>query len=488
MKSLLSKDARGSAVLPFVIVVPFLILITTYYMNLTVSSFRLARGDQLQTHAQFATDAGVDISLREINLNGDWTGTSEMDESDVNDEVELHNNGNIRTTYETTVESPDDDNKIIVSTGRSYFPASSEEPSSTITVRIGLRPVRAGEFSVVSGVGGLFMSNSSKIVGGAVLINGSIDMRNSAQIGLSTNPVTVDVAHQNCPVSPDSTYPQLCDSGENGEPVSIQHPAQIFGTVKANNQTDGSRMSSLGLVSPLCLLPSTEINCVDPLDLPNHNRSEQKTNVTNPSGSNDSYHKNCESNNTTRLWPARLKINGDVTIGRSCKIILEGDVWITGSLTVENSGQIVPSDSISLGGQNTVDENMPTIMVDGASGVVVRNSAELASNTNEIGMKVVTYWSNASCSPDCGDVTGSDLYSSQNERTIVMQNNTQAPNTMLYARWSQVELANGGSIGAVVGQTVRLSNSATITFGTPVTGAEGSSFWIINDYRRIFNP
>lgn len=466
MKLFDTNQSSGSALVTLIIVMPFLMLITALYMELTMSSFRLAGRDQLRTHAQLATDAGIDAALQEINIDNTWTGTT--------GQVEMHNDGQVRTTYEVSVTAVDDDSKIVTSIGRSYKPAGSSTPESTITINADLRAVRSGQYSVVSGVGGLLMQNSAKIIGGDVLINGEIEMQNSAQIGLSTSPVNVEVAHQNCPNPADATYPRLCATGENGEPITISNLAHIYGTVLANNQTTTTGMSNPGL---------TASSGVAAQPLPGHARDTQKSNVTTISS--DIFYTDCDNNSETRIWPGRLKIEGDVSIKKGCEIILEGDVWITGRLTIQNSARIRTANNIVLGGQNTVNAELPTIMVDGSAGVLVQNSGGLLSNTTDVGMQVITYWSRASCSPDCSDVTGVDLNSSRNDRTILLQNSAEAPNSILYARWTQLELSNGGSIGAVIGQTVRLTNSAAVTFGVSASGG-GNTFWVIDGYRRIF--
>jgi hypothetical protein len=455
---------NGSVLLAIILMLPFLILIAALYTELTVSSLHLARQDQMQTHAQIAADSGIDQAMQEINQNENWTGTGA--------EVELQPlTDNVRTTYETTLTDIDDQHKTLTSVGRTY--QSSATPASTITIEVNLRAVESGQYSIVTGVGGLYMSNSSKILGGDVLINGELAMQNSAQIGLSTNSVTVEVAHQNCPDPPDGTYPRLCASGENGEPISISNSAHIYGNISANNQVDDSGMSAPGLIAS---------SGIEAQPLPEHDRAAQQANVSTTTS--DNYYTDCDANNVTRTWPGRLKIEGDVSIKKSCTIILEGDVWITGRLTLQNSARIVVSNSISLGGQNTVDAELPTIMVDGSAGIVMQNSAELISNSSDVGTKMITYWSRASCSPDCADVTGQDLYDTREDRTILLQNSANAPNSLLYARWSQAEISNGGDIGAIVGQTVRLSNSATITFGTSASGG-GEKFWVIDNIRRL---
>ena len=460
------KNQSGSILLSIIITLPFIILIAALYTELTISGLGIAKRDQSRTHAQLATDAGIDAGMEQINTVNNWPGSVSQ--------VEVHNDGKVKTTYQTSVVN-DGSNKSLISTGRTFRPATASQSESDVTVTVKLREIKAGQYSVVSGVGGLFMQNSAKILGGDVFINGEISMQNSAQIGLTTNPVNVRVAHQNCPNPATASYPRLCATGENGQPISITNPANIYGSVYTNNQTNGNRMTNPGLVAS---------SGVTAQPLPTHNRTQQKANITTTTGS--SYYTSCSANNTTRNWPSRLKIVGDVTIEKSCNIILEGDVWITGNLTLKNSATITTANGITLGDSNTVDADQPTIMVDGSAGVVLQQSGSLLSNNNSLGMQVITYASRATCSPDCSDVTGVDLYNSRNDKTIQLQNSAQAPNSILYARWTQAEMANGGAIGAVIGQTIRLSNSASITFGAS-TGAEGASYWVIDNYRRTFN-
>jgi len=107
---LTSNNQNGSVILPIIVILPFLILIATYYMNLSVSSFKVAVRDQFHTYAQFASDAGIDFGLQEINQDSSWTGTGS--------ETELYNNGKVRTTYEVTVTDNNPDSKTLTATGR----------------------------------------------------------------------------------------------------------------------------------------------------------------------------------------------------------------------------------------------------------------------------------------------------------------------------------------------------------------------------------
>lgn len=453
------SQQSGSILLAFVLMLPFLILIATYYIDLTVSSNSLARQGQMQTHAQLVADAGIDAGMRELNTNSSWNGTA--------GEVELQNENGVRTTYELDLINNNETEKTLISTGRSYR-TTDNNLIADITIEAKLRPVTSGEYSVVSGVGGLEMSNSAKILGGDVLINGKVSLTNSAQIGLSTSPVNLEVAHQSCPIPPDANYPRICNPDENGEPISLNNSARIYGDVKANNQVDGSGMSNPGL---------TASSGVVAQPLPTHDRAAQIAEI-NAADAADSPNAisgssaGCSSGNKT--WPANLKINGNVNISNSCRVTVQGNVWISGNLSVTNSSRMIVADSLG--------NNRPVIMVDGNSGASFSNSSILQSNSNDTGFMVITYKSDASCSPDCTDVTGPDLYNSQNDSTITLTNSASGPNTIFYARWTKVNISNSGQLGALVGETVKISNSGTITFGAS-TGT-GSSFWVIDSVRR----
>jgi hypothetical protein len=325
-----------------------------------------------------------------------------------------------------------------------------------------LRPVTSGEYSVVSGAGGLKMKNSAKILGGDVKINGEVFMENTSQIGLSTGPVNLEVAQQNCPEPANATYPRLCNLGESGQAIEMHNTSRIYGDVKANNQTNSypTRMTNPGL---------TASSGVTIQPLPPYDRDAQKAAVASTQTGAAA-----ECSSGSKTWPANLKITGDVTVSNTCKVTVSGDVWITGKLTVQNSAQLIVADSVG--------STKPNIMVDDHL-AKFQNSARLQSNASNTGFQIINYWSTASCSPDCADVTGIDLYNSRNQATVELSNSASGPNTVFYARWSRVLMSNSGQLGAIVGQTVELTNTATITFGTS-SGVGGTTYWVVDGYRR----
>ena len=70
-------DQKGTVLVSIIILFPFLIFLTVSFLTLTMSSFSVAKKDQLRTHAQFSADAGVDYALFEINEDDSWVGTAQ---------------------------------------------------------------------------------------------------------------------------------------------------------------------------------------------------------------------------------------------------------------------------------------------------------------------------------------------------------------------------------------------------------------------------
>ncbi|HSW85364.1 MAG TPA: hypothetical protein VLF79_01975 [Candidatus Saccharimonadales bacterium] len=449
----LKNNQKGSILLIFIITLPFLILISIYYMRLSLTSFQVARFDQLHTEAQLTADAGADYAIEQLSQDNSWTGTTS--------DIQVHNANNVKTKFSASV-SGNSSSKTISVTGKTYWPSSRSTPARTVSIYIDLYPVVAQSFSVISGEGGLLMSNSSKIVGGDVFINGQINMSNSSQIGLSTSPATVEVADQACPQPADVTYPRVCNTGEGGQPITLNNTAHIYAAVKATNQTNGTGMSNTGLVANSTVAPQA---------LPTYDRASQKAAIAHTLTGTSA---TCNGSQT-QVWQANTKITGNVTISDKCKVTIQGNIWITGNLSIKNSATMIVD--------NGLGTSMPVVMVDGSGGAVFNNSAMLQSNASNTGFEIITFYSTASCSPDCSSVTGVNLSNSRSISTIIIDNTATAPNTIFYSYWTQVEVKNSGQLGAIIGQTVNLSNTGTITFGTS-TSLGGDTTWVVKGYRR----
>jgi hypothetical protein len=459
-----TRPQDGFSIVPMILIfmIAFLAIGATT-LTLVTTNYSVAKTDDHLTHAQLAADAGADAAIQAINLDSTWSGTLTP--------TVFMNAGGVTTTYESTVThgATDSEPKTIDVTGRTFIATAPTKPKAERKIRVVVRGVGGGGmYSVVTGVGGLVMSNSSIITDGDVYVNGGITMSNTAQIGQASRSINVTVANVRCPLNTsDPTYPRPCAANENNNPIIMNNSSKIYGTVKAAHQTIGTRMSNPGLVA----------GTPPPAPLPFHDREAQKTAVTvTRTGANTDA--GCNSNGAVRTWAANTKITGNVALKHKCTIVVQGNVWITGNLTFGNQAVMKVADGLT---------TPPVIMIDGAGGLNIKNATTLQSNSAGKGFRVITYWSATACSPDCTDVKGSDFQNSKGVTTILLDNSASGPNTEFYARWSAVTVGNAGNIGAVAGQTVNLTNSAAIQFGASVTGVPTvPSTWVVQSYRRMY--
>ena len=246
--------------------------------------------------------------------------------------------------------------------------------------------------------------------------------------------------------------------------------AKIYADVRATNQTTSTKMSKPGLIPNQTVAPTA---------MPNYDRQYQKDHVDETISSSAAA---CSGGSKT--WQANTKITGNVTVSNGCTVTINGNVWITGRLNVNNNATIKVADSLGA--------TSPVIMVDGATSghnyaMTINNNGILKPNSSGTGMMIITYWSAASCSPDCTDVTGTDLANSQTVQTVDLSNNGSASKSILYARWSLASIDNNGTLGAVAGQTVQLSNNAVINFTSSVPGSDNqTSTWTKRGYMRVY--
>jgi hypothetical protein len=217
----------------------------------------------------------------------------------------------------------------------------------------------------------------------------------------------------------------------------------------------------------------------DPVTLPPFDRGAFKSAV-NGSGQTmtGAQASTCTGNQVN--WPANVKITGDVTTPNNCKVIINGNVWITGNLILRNNANLAVQDSVGT--------TLPEIVVDGSGGITISNNGTVVPNASNTGVEMLAFWSAAPCSPDCGSVSGTNLYTSQNTQTIDLSNNGAAPSSVLYAYWSKLRISNNGAIGAVAGQTVELSQNAVINFTASVPDSDNrQTTWVKRGYMRVYN-
>jgi hypothetical protein len=369
----------GSLLVLIVFISVMLVTIT----STAIANFQSSIKENTRVNAQFAADSGLDRAIHEINQDGTYTGTAGLGPSG-SDEIELLNDttNNIRSTYEVTItDGSADDKKIVRSVGRTYKPATDTTPTSTRIFEVEIINLVASNTSIVTGVGGLVMSNSSKIIDGSVYANGEIYMDGTSQIGTSTNPLSTFVANMVCPIPADATYPQLCGPGENNNPIHINSPNSfLYGLVNANYQSDDTNM--INVDDPGNSSIQTSSGVLEQA-LPVHDRAAMLAALpyANPEDSSvgtPSSSANCTTNGGTEIWGGTSgegeKIKGDVIVSNKCTVEIRGPVWITGSLNMRNQGKIVVADSLGT--------TRPDIMIDGQDGLEMNQSSEFVQNSS----------------------------------------------------------------------------------------------------------
>ncbi len=416
------------------------------------------------TNALMVAEAGIEQTLNQINQDESFGGYSTQQE--------FFNNANQgRGAFVTTITDAADSNaKYITSTGYIYRQNQTTDPMSKRSIKVTIVGTSSSGYSVHTGPGGLILNGSANITNADVYVNGSIDLNGSSKIGTYDQPLDVKAAYQSCPTGsdPGSTYPTTCTSGQ---PITMDYSTKIYGTVCATGQTSvGSNnniqggSSGQGLVAG-CTAP--------PVSQPAYDRQAQIDSVsTTAAGNNNSYV--CQQFPFNRTWPANLKLTGNVTIGGSCNIVVEGNVYITGDLNITGAASITVAESAGA--------TRPVIMVDGK--ITLGGSGQLIANSQGTGLHFISYKSNASCGSDCSSLSGTELKNTQGLLTIDVDGSVNFPGMIFQAYWGKVRIGGTGNIGAAVGQTVDLSGTGAVTFGTGLSS--GSKTWTVTSYQEVF--
>ncbi len=427
--------------------------------------YQLASAGVYSNNAYLTAEAGIEESVHQLNLDDSFAGYPSAQQ--------FFNNGTQgRATFETSITTAADGSKTIISTGDVYHNNDkSGRPYATRKIKVTMVGTSSTGYSVFSGPGGLTLNGVGAIVNSAIYTGGSITLTGAAQIGTLVTPLTVDVANNQCPQgsNPGATYPQVCTDGT--QPISVGGMSHIYGTVCATGQTSTAGISG-GLSGGSGLQPG----CVAPkVSMPTYDRQAQIDAVaTTGTGATGSY--GC-SNGVLGLgaaanWPANVKITGDVKIGGVCNLTINGNAYITGDLTIGASSHVTVA--------NSVGTTRPVVIVDGT--ITVNGAASMAANSSGTGVEFISF-KNSTGNP-AATPTGTDLYNSSQQQTITVSGATILPGIVFDAYWGKISVGGANIIGSAIGQSVDLSGSASITFGT--TLASGARTWTIRSYQEIY--
>ena len=449
-----------------IVMIIFLTSIALSIAGLTTLQYQHTVREAYVQNAELLAEAGIEQSVNQLNSSsgGTFTGYSTPQSF-------FNNSTQGKGTFTTTVTTNSDGkSKTITSIGNSYQSGSASTPYITSKVRVTVVGTNSSGYSVFSGPGGLILGGSANITNSDVYVGGTITLNGASKIGTSNKPVNVDVANNACPTgsNPGPTYPQICNGSQ---PITMAYSTNIYGTVCATGQTStGPNKNIQGGNGGSGL----EVGCTAPVaSPPTYDRQGQITAVTTTgSGSSNSYV--CDDYPFNRTWPANLKLTGNVTVGSSCNVTVNGNVYITGDLTINGASKVTVA--------NSLGATRPVIIVDGT--ITIGGSAAMIANSTGTGIEFISFKSTASCSPSCASVTGNDLKNSQSLQTISVNGSVNVPGMIFDAYWSEVNLGGSGNVGAAAGQTVYLSGSGTVIFGT--TLSSGSETWAITSYQPFY--
>lgn len=469
-KPTFKQNQQGMILVSIMIITAVLIIIGFSLASLSISQFSISNTKVYSANALMVAEAGIEQSVKQVNEDNDFAGYS-------TEQVFFDNQNQGKGVFTTVVsDDPGDTNaRIITSTGKTYRHNNTTDPVSTQMIRVTIVGTGSEGYSVHTGPGGLILGGSANITNSDVFVNGTITLTGSSKIGTPSQPLNVNVAHQSCPTgnNPGPSYPTICTSGQ---PISTAWSTAIYGTVCATNQTSNNYPSGNpnGNILPGSTGEGLKIGCAsDPVTAPSYNRLAHIASVTNTgSGNNNNYV--CKSWPFERNWPANLKLTGNVDIGGSCDITINGNAYITGNLDIGGASKIRVADS--LGGVR------PVVIVDGT--IDVGNSAQMIANSSGTGIQFISFKSNSSCNPNCINLSGNDLKNSQSQETVKIGGAVNLPGMIFQAYWGKITLGGSGNIGSAIGQTVDMSGAGTITFGTALSS--GDKTWTITSYQQKF--
>lgn len=291
------------------------------------------------TKATLAAQAGLVATNNQLNSNDTFAGFT--------NEQTVDNDTSGRTTYVTNVTSNADGSKIILATGRSYR-ALSTTPNDTKRIRaVVVNKQESVQQSLVFGSGGVNLGQGSGLYG-KTYISGNLQMGPSSFVGAPNQSTTLDINNLACGTS--TNWPQPCGAGN--PPIMRSGPpdSAIYGTVCARDQTSttgifpGTNPVGMGL-RPGCA-PRMSI-------APKFNKKDFVSSINPTPLTTSSY--TCPSGGVgTISIPANSRINGNVNVyanNGDCNVRLEGNLYITGSLSMINygSGRIILSADDSVG-------------------------------------------------------------------------------------------------------------------------------------------
>lgn len=439
----------------------------------TTAQYRRTNDNVFNTNALQVAEAGIEQSLNQINQDENFAGYP-TEQQFFNNDVQG------RGVFSTAVTSTAGSNaKVVTSTGKVYRKSNPNKPASVKKVKVTIVGTNSEGYSVHTGPGGLLVRSGASITNSDIYVNGKIALTGGARIGTPSQPLNINVANYACPTgaTPGPTFPALCTSGQ---PITFENGNNIYGTICATGQTvtknpNQSNQNISGGSTGQGLKP----NCVaPPVAPPTYDRTAQINAVTTTGAGNSPAYGYCNYPYKVHTWTDKLKLTGNVVITSDCEVIIKGNVYITGDFDLTGGAKIRIDDSVGT--------KRPVIIVDGQVRInSPGGGGSILTNSSGTGAHIISFKSNAPCSPNCTSLTGNDLKKAQDYETVTVEGGTSFPGMVFQSYWGKIRISAGGNVGAALGQTVDLNGGGAITFGTILSS--GSRSWTTSSYQQIYD-
>ena len=386
------------------------------YLNSTTGFSRSTRYDVESAQALSLAEAGMDKAVYELNQNTSYSGEANTVLSP--------------GVFTITVSNINSTAKQITATG--YVPNNSN-PTATriIKANVGINnAVVSFNYGVQSGVGGFQLDNTSSITGN-VYSGGSV-------IGSSQNYI----------------YGDVISAGASGLVYGIHATSSVYahtiGNASVNTIIDKNAYYATSKVNTTVSgisYPNSPDQAIAPLPISDAQIEEWETlaaaggTATCTSGSY-----NISSGNVS-LGPVKIPCN--LTISNTSVVTLNGHIWVTGNIIIQNSAVVKMAPSLGAESVALIADNPSNRLT--SSTIAVKNTAAF-QNSGTAGSFVLLVSQNNSAE-NAGGV-----------RAIELENSVSA--MVAYAAHGLIELENSISLKEVTAYKIHLKNSANVKYDT----------------------
>src|SRR3989344_2475029 len=441
MRTPQSRYQKGQIILLALVLAGVFFMVSTALISFVASYGRSERASVAATQALAIAEGALDQAAYQLNQSPSYGGQANT----------LLGNG----TFTIAVSNIDSGTKRITATG---FVPNSQNPVAIkiIKANVGLSDSNVSfHYGIQAGEGGFIMDNTSKVVGN-VFSGGSV-------IGSSQNYI----------------YGDVVSSGPNGLVYGIHATSSVYahtiGNVSESTIIDkdsyyyaAQTNTTVGGTSH----PGSIDQASSSLPISDEQISEWETIAAAGGTATCTEGPYNISSESVSLGP--VKIPCDLNINGSSVVTINGHIWVTGNITVQNSSVVKMSAALRSSNVAVIADNPSNRLT--SSVIRVQNTATF-QNSGTAGSFVFLISQNNSAE------TGGE------EEAFELSNSASA--LVAYAAHGLIPLANTVTLKEVTAYKIKLKNSASVTYdtGLPSTvfqsGPGGSWSFIPGTYAII---